>query len=57
MQWKALNLIWFLVIGWMVALPLWLLGAVLCCTILLIPLGRPVFGFGTACAAPFGKGE
>ena len=57
MQWKALNAIWFLLIGWVFALPLWLLGAALCCTILMIPLGRPVFRFGSACAAPFGKGE
>lgn len=57
MKWTALNLVWFLVIGWMFALPIWLTGAVLCCTVLLIPLGVPVFRFGTSCAAPFGRSD
>ncbi len=49
-----LNVIWFLVSGWLLALGNFLLGLVLCITIVGIPFGRQFFKIAKLSLRPFG---
>lgn len=49
------NIIWFLLIGIGSALGWWLMGLILCITIIGIPFGTQCFKIGTACLTPVGK--
>jgi len=49
------NIIWFLLIGIESALGWWLMGLILCITIIGIPFGKQCFKIGTACLTPVGK--
>ncbi len=48
------NIIWLLICGWEGALSAFLVGAILCVTIIGIPLGIKCFDFGTLVLLPFG---
>ena len=48
-----LNAIWFLVLGWELAIALALLGLLLCITIIGIPFGRRCFELIPVVALPF----
>lgn len=50
-----LNVIWFLVSGLWLALENFLLGCILCVTIVGIPFGRQFFKIAHLALAPFGK--
>jgi uncharacterized membrane protein YccF (DUF307 family) len=50
-----LNLIWFVFGGFWLALSYWLLGAIMCITVVLIPWGIASFRIGTFALWPFGK--
>ncbi len=49
-----LNVIWFLVSGWLLALGNFLLGLVLCITIVGIPFGKQFFKIAKLALRPFG---
>lgn len=49
-----LNVIWFLVSGWLLALCNFLLGLVLCITIVGIPFGKQFFKIAKLALRPFG---
>ena len=50
-----LNVIWFVFGGFWLALSYWLIGALMCVTIVLIPWGIAAFRIGTFALWPFGK--
>ncbi len=49
-----LNIIWFLVSGWALALSNFLLGVLLCITIIGIPFGKQFFKIAKLSLRPFG---
>jgi uncharacterized membrane protein YccF (DUF307 family) len=49
------NVLWFILVGWWLALEHLLVGCLLCLTIIGIPLGIGVFKMASAALAPFGK--
>jgi uncharacterized membrane protein YccF (DUF307 family) len=49
------NLLWFVLAGWWLALEHVIAGALLCLTIIGIPLGIGAFKMATAALAPFGR--
>ena len=49
-----LNVIWFLVSGWLLSLGNFLLGLVLCITIVGIPFGKQFFKIAKLALRPFG---
>ena len=49
------NIIWFITFGWIQALACLLLGALLCVTVIGIPLGKSMFQYAHLIAVPFGK--
>ena len=50
-----LNVIWFVFGGFWLALSYWLIGALMCVTVVLIPWGIAAFRIGTFALWPFGK--
>lgn len=50
-----LNLIWFLFGGLWLALSYWFLGALLCCTVVLLPWGLASIRIGSFALWPFGR--
>lgn len=52
-----LNAVWFLTLGAPIALVVVLVGAILCCTVIGIPLGVVCFKQSMACAFPFGRSK
>ena len=50
-----LNTVWFLVIGWAIGGIMLIVGVLLCCTILGIPLGIVVFKQVMPVSFPFGR--
>ncbi len=49
-----LNIVWFLASGWLLALVNYLLGIILCLTIIGIPFGKQFFKIGNLSLRPFG---
>lgn len=49
-----INVIWFLVSGWWMALGNFLMGCLCCITIIGIPFGKQYFKIAKLCLAPFG---
>ena len=49
-----LNVVWFLVSGWLLALGNFLLGLLLCITIIGIPFGKQFFKIAKLALRPFG---
>lgn len=49
------NILWFVLVGWWLALEHLLVGILLCITIIGIPLGVGVFKMAGAALVPFGK--
>ena len=49
------NILWFILGGFVVALSWFLLGLLLCVTIIGIPFGLQAFKVAKLCLAPFGK--
>lgn len=49
------NIIWIIVIGWESALAWLVIGVILCCTIIGIPIGLQCFKFAHLSLIPFGK--
>jgi uncharacterized membrane protein YccF (DUF307 family) len=49
------NVLWFILVGWWLALEHLLVGCLLCLTIIGIPLGIGVFKMASAALVPFGK--
>ena len=49
-----LNVLWFLITGWELALTNFLIGCVLCITIIGIPWGKQYFKIAKVALAPFG---
>jgi len=50
----VLNILWAIFFGWEAALSMYVLGAVLCVTILFIPCGLQMFKFGRLMLLPLG---
>ena len=50
----VLNILWAIFFGWEAALSMYILGAVLCVTILFIPCGLQMFKFGRLMLLPLG---
>ena len=50
-----LNIIWFIVSGLVLALGNFLMGCILCITIIGIPFGKQFFKIASIALAPFGK--
>lgn len=48
------NILWFLIFGWEGAITAFIVGLILCITIIGIPLGKKCFDFGTLLLFPFG---
>jgi uncharacterized membrane protein YccF (DUF307 family) len=49
------NVLWFVLVGWWLALEHLVVGCLLCLTIIGIPLGIGVFKMASAALVPFGK--
>jgi uncharacterized membrane protein YccF (DUF307 family) len=49
------NVLWFVLVGWWLALEHLLVGCLLCITIIGIPLGIGAFKMASAALVPFGK--
>jgi uncharacterized membrane protein YccF (DUF307 family) len=49
------NMLWFVLVGWWLALEHLLIGCLLCITIIGIPLGVGVFKMASAALVPFGR--
>ncbi len=49
------NILWFVLVGWWLALEHLFLGCLLCLTIIGIPLGIGAFKMASAALVPFGK--
>ena len=49
------NILWFVLVGWWLALEHLVVGCLLCLTIIGIPLGIGVFKMASAALVPFGK--
>lgn len=48
------NILWMLLCGWEGAIAAFVMGLILCITIIGIPLGKKCFDFGTLLLMPFG---
>lgn len=49
------NILWVVLVGWELAITWWVVGAVLCITIVGIPFGVQLFKLGLYAAWPFGR--
>ncbi len=53
----VLNAVWFIFIGWLISIVMLLVGVVLCCTVVGIPLGIVCFKQVMPVAFPFGRSK